>query len=353
MAIGQQLKEAREQKGITIDQVVDSTNIMAKSIIALESDDYGNMPELIYARGFIKTYAAILGVDSAALLEEYSADYRAYSANKPDEMPRYTLPKRKGGSIFAMTPIQEDESPKQAYALMAQSVIIKSDKSSPATESTAAPAESVETSSGAPTEVPVETAEASVAPLVDCTTAPVEAAGASILQAIDRDHESPPPCDDEPATQSESSPTISEDDLFSQQEAKRRAALFTRAPNQSIFSTELRKKPETIGQSMGEKLIAACGTICGSLLGLTKTKSDDYKDLNKVKGRVMLRRVLGSCLAIVLVIGLAFAIRMVYQVTQSNEPISQDPLVPHTQASSSQEVGRVAPLPAPLIDDVR
>ena len=52
--IGQILKNAREKKGLTIEELASSTFIVAKFIKALEDEQFDLLPGEIYVKGFIK-----------------------------------------------------------------------------------------------------------------------------------------------------------------------------------------------------------------------------------------------------------------------------------------------------------
>lgn len=69
--IGQQFKAAREAKGVTEADAGSATNIMTKTIEALEADDFSIMAAPTYAKGFIRLYAKYLDIDPNPLIEEY------------------------------------------------------------------------------------------------------------------------------------------------------------------------------------------------------------------------------------------------------------------------------------------
>ncbi len=71
MRIGQVLEQARARAGLEIADVEDRTKIRAKYLRALESEDWGELPSPAYAKGFLRTYSQLLGLDSDALVDEY------------------------------------------------------------------------------------------------------------------------------------------------------------------------------------------------------------------------------------------------------------------------------------------
>lgn len=70
--LGRRLAEARTAKGLSLADVETITRIRAKWLEALENGEYGKLPRGAVARGFLRTYAAYLGLDVQAVLELYS-----------------------------------------------------------------------------------------------------------------------------------------------------------------------------------------------------------------------------------------------------------------------------------------
>lgn len=70
--LGRWLTEAREARGLSLADVESVTRIRQKWLDALESGDYGRLPRGAVARGFLRTYAAYLGLDAQAALNLYT-----------------------------------------------------------------------------------------------------------------------------------------------------------------------------------------------------------------------------------------------------------------------------------------
>ncbi len=66
---GAVLAEARRRSGQSLDQVAAATRIRRRYLEALERDDLDVLPGPVYARGYLRTYAEHLGLDSVRLLE--------------------------------------------------------------------------------------------------------------------------------------------------------------------------------------------------------------------------------------------------------------------------------------------
>ena len=60
--IGQRLLEAREEKGLSLEDVSQSTKIRASFLEAIENGEYEKLPSATYAQGFVRNYARFLGL---------------------------------------------------------------------------------------------------------------------------------------------------------------------------------------------------------------------------------------------------------------------------------------------------
>lgn len=75
--VGQLLKETREAKLYTLDEVEKHTKIRKELLKALEEDDYTKLPPLTFIQGFIKNYGKFLGLDPGKLLAILRRDFEA------------------------------------------------------------------------------------------------------------------------------------------------------------------------------------------------------------------------------------------------------------------------------------
>ena len=70
-SFGEQLRLAREARGITLRHISDQTRISIRYLEAIEMDDYKRLPGGIFNRSFIKAYAKQIGFDEKEALEGY------------------------------------------------------------------------------------------------------------------------------------------------------------------------------------------------------------------------------------------------------------------------------------------
>ena len=71
--VGEMLRSARLGKGLTLDDVHERTKISLYVLEALESGESERLPYPVYTKGFIHSYARLLGLDEAAILQDYLA----------------------------------------------------------------------------------------------------------------------------------------------------------------------------------------------------------------------------------------------------------------------------------------
>lgn len=70
--IGEQLRLAREERGIPLREISDETRISVRYLEAIESNDYKRLPGGIFNRSFVKAYARCVGYDEKEAVEAYS-----------------------------------------------------------------------------------------------------------------------------------------------------------------------------------------------------------------------------------------------------------------------------------------
>lgn len=68
--VGKKLHEARTRKKLSLQQVEEATRIRCRYLRAIEDDDWDELPGDTYARAFIRTYGAFLGLDGERLAED-------------------------------------------------------------------------------------------------------------------------------------------------------------------------------------------------------------------------------------------------------------------------------------------
>lgn len=68
---GALLKDEREKKGLSHEQVSQITRLRRHILEALENEDWRNLPPSVFVKGFIRSYAKALGLDEKKFLDLY------------------------------------------------------------------------------------------------------------------------------------------------------------------------------------------------------------------------------------------------------------------------------------------
>ena len=71
MSLGSELSAARRAAGLSVDAVAASSRLRSSIIIAIEADDFSPCGGDVYARGHVRTIAAIVGLDPDAMAQRF------------------------------------------------------------------------------------------------------------------------------------------------------------------------------------------------------------------------------------------------------------------------------------------
>jgi cytoskeleton protein RodZ len=85
ISLGEQLRLAREARGISLREISEQTRISVRYLEAIEADDYRHLPGGIFKRSFIKAYARYVKFDEDEALEAYVRTAREHGES-PDEV---------------------------------------------------------------------------------------------------------------------------------------------------------------------------------------------------------------------------------------------------------------------------
>lgn len=87
-SLGERLKRGREEKNISLDDVVQATKINKGILTALENDQSEFLPPIVFVRGFIRSYARYVGLDERGLLDLYNESCASKEARTSPEQLR-------------------------------------------------------------------------------------------------------------------------------------------------------------------------------------------------------------------------------------------------------------------------
>lgn len=81
IGLGRILAEAREERGISLDDVERETRISRRYLLALEEEEFTAFPAQVQARGFLRMYAQYLELDAAEMLALFPSDHAVEEAD--------------------------------------------------------------------------------------------------------------------------------------------------------------------------------------------------------------------------------------------------------------------------------
>src|SRR5262249_14225916 len=102
-SFGERLQREREMRGITLEEIADSTKIGTRSLRALEQEDFDKLPGGIFNKGFVRAYARYLGIDEEQAVADFLAAAGAPEHPLPNPFPTEKLavyrPARRGWAV--------------------------------------------------------------------------------------------------------------------------------------------------------------------------------------------------------------------------------------------------------------
>ena len=103
VTVGQRLREAREAKGLSVEDIAAQTRIPTRHLSSLEESDWDKLPAATYSIGFAKNYAGAVGLDRTEIGDQLRAEMggtrlpAAYPEIYETVDPARTMPK---GLVF-------------------------------------------------------------------------------------------------------------------------------------------------------------------------------------------------------------------------------------------------------------
>ena len=85
--IGRILRDAREAQGMTLEDAAARLRLMHRQVEAMEADDFESLGQPVFARGFVRNYARLLGLAPESLLERMAGAPAEATTVNPAEPP--------------------------------------------------------------------------------------------------------------------------------------------------------------------------------------------------------------------------------------------------------------------------
>ncbi len=88
-SFGERLQREREMRGITLEEISESTKISGRCLRALEQEEFDKLPGGIFNKGFVRAYARYLGIDEHQAVADFVA---AVGGEKEQPLPDPPVP---------------------------------------------------------------------------------------------------------------------------------------------------------------------------------------------------------------------------------------------------------------------
>jgi len=75
---GDKLRREREMRGVSLEEIAESTKIGTRSLRALEQEDFEKLPGGIFNKGFVRAYSRFLGIDEDQALADFDATWKEH-----------------------------------------------------------------------------------------------------------------------------------------------------------------------------------------------------------------------------------------------------------------------------------
>lgn len=90
---GARLRRAREEQGLSPEEVSRQLRLSLSYLKALENDDYGRLPEPTFVKGYLRNYARLVGLPAEELAHQFQQEVDEQQ-NAEDERQRQALAER-------------------------------------------------------------------------------------------------------------------------------------------------------------------------------------------------------------------------------------------------------------------
>src|SRR3954469_18791029 len=78
-SFGERIKREREMRGVSLEEIAESTKIGKRNLQALETEDFDKLPGGIFNKEFVRAYAKYLGLDEDQAVTDFLAAENAAS----------------------------------------------------------------------------------------------------------------------------------------------------------------------------------------------------------------------------------------------------------------------------------
>jgi Uncharacterized protein conserved in bacteria len=110
---GERMRREREMRGVSLEEISDSTKIGTRSLKAIEDNEFQKLPGGIFNKGFVRAYAKFLGLDQDETVADFDAAWKEHQLAT-------------GQSIELALPVEEppQEPARAPWALLISALVL-------------------------------------------------------------------------------------------------------------------------------------------------------------------------------------------------------------------------------------
>jgi len=94
-AFGEKLRKQREQRGLELDAISNTTKISTRMLRALEDEHFDQLPGGVFNKGFVRAYARQIGLNEEEAVTDYLAALRESQIQQQSILPDFRSPASK------------------------------------------------------------------------------------------------------------------------------------------------------------------------------------------------------------------------------------------------------------------
>jgi cytoskeleton protein RodZ len=82
---GEALRKEREERGVTLEMIVEATKVSSRHLRSLEEDRFDLLPGGVFNKGIVRSYARAIGLEEEIWVSRFLEAYRESGQDKEDE----------------------------------------------------------------------------------------------------------------------------------------------------------------------------------------------------------------------------------------------------------------------------
>lgn len=83
---GEELRNERERRGISLDDIAETTKVSSRYLLALEQEEFGLLPGGVLNKGIVRNYVRAVGLSDSEWVSRFMQSYRESGQMKDDDI---------------------------------------------------------------------------------------------------------------------------------------------------------------------------------------------------------------------------------------------------------------------------